>query len=47
MKERAAQFGMNSEKLAKNDLVLRGGFESLDICKQATAKSFQPAFLCG
>ena len=38
MKERAAQFGMDSEKLAKNDLVLRGGFESLDICKQAGVK---------
>lgn len=38
MKERAAQFGMGPEKLEKNELVLRGGFESLDICKQAGVK---------
>jgi imidazolonepropionase-like amidohydrolase len=35
MKERAAQFGMNSDKLAKNEIVLRAGFESLEICKRA------------
>jgi imidazolonepropionase-like amidohydrolase len=35
MKERAADFGMNKEMLAKNDLVIDGGLRSLDICKQA------------
>lgn len=38
MKERAAHFGMNEEKLAKNELVLRAGYESLDICRQAGVK---------
>ena len=38
MKERAAQFGMSAEKLEKNDLVLRGGFESLEICRKAGIK---------
>lgn len=38
MKERAAQFGMTREKLEKNELVLKGGFESLDICRQAGIK---------
>jgi imidazolonepropionase-like amidohydrolase len=38
MKERAAQFGINAEKLAKNELVLRGGFESLEICRKAGVK---------
>ncbi|MCW5748924.1 MAG: amidohydrolase family protein, partial [Alphaproteobacteria bacterium] len=35
MKERAAQFGMTADMLAKNDLVLQGGVKSLEICKQA------------
>jgi len=35
MKERAAQFGMSADKLEKNELVLRGGFESLDLCRKA------------
>jgi imidazolonepropionase-like amidohydrolase len=35
MNERAAQFGMDADKLAKNDLVLQGGLKSLEICKQA------------
>jgi imidazolonepropionase-like amidohydrolase len=35
MKERAAQFGMTAEMLAKNDLVLEHGFRSLEICKRA------------
>ncbi len=35
MKERAAQFGMTADMLAKNDLVLEGGLRSLEICKQA------------
>ena len=38
MKERAAQFGMSPEKLEKNELVLRGGFESLEICRKAGIK---------
>ena len=38
IKERAAQFGMTAEKLEKNELVLRGGFESLDICRRAGVK---------
>ena len=38
MNERAAQFGMNSDKLEKNDLVLKGGFASLDISRQAGVK---------
>jgi imidazolonepropionase-like amidohydrolase len=38
MKERAAEFGMNADKLEKNELVLKGGFESLDICKQTGIK---------
>jgi len=38
MKERAAQFGMSPEKLEKNELVLRGGFESLEICRRAGIK---------
>ena len=38
MKERAADFGMNADKLEKNDLVLDAGFKSLEICKQAGVK---------
>jgi imidazolonepropionase-like amidohydrolase len=38
MKERAAQFGMSAEKLEKNELVLKGGFESLEICRKAGIK---------
>jgi len=38
IKERAAQFGMTAEKLEKNEMVLRGGFESLDICSRAGVK---------
>lgn len=38
MKERAAQFGMTADKLEKNERVLKGGFESLDICRQAGIK---------
>jgi imidazolonepropionase-like amidohydrolase len=32
MKDRAAQFGMTAESLAKNDLVIDGGLRSLEIC---------------
>jgi len=35
MHERAAQLGMNAYKLEKNAMVLKAGFESLDICRQA------------
>ena len=35
MRERAAEFGMNSEMLAKNDLVIDGALRSLEICKEA------------
>ncbi len=35
MRERAAQFGMTPEMLAKNDMVIDGGLRSLEICKRA------------
>ena len=35
MRERAADFGMSGEMLAKNDMVIDGGLRSLDICRQA------------
>jgi imidazolonepropionase-like amidohydrolase len=35
MKDRAAQFGMTPEMLAKNDLVIDGALRSLEICKKA------------
>src|SRR6266446_5760834 len=35
MRERAKDFGMTSEMLAKNDLVIDGGLKSLEICKRA------------
>jgi imidazolonepropionase-like amidohydrolase len=38
MKERAAQFGMSADMLAKNDMVLDGGLRSLEICKKAGVK---------
>jgi imidazolonepropionase-like amidohydrolase len=38
MKERAAQFGMTSDMLAKNDVVLEGALRSLEICKKAGVK---------
>jgi len=34
MKERAAQWGMIGESLAKNEIVLQGGLKSLEICKR-------------
>jgi hypothetical protein len=34
MKDRAAQFGMIGESLAKNELVLQGALKSLEICKR-------------
>ncbi len=38
MKERAAQFGMSAEMLAKNELVIDGALKSLEICKRAGIK---------
>ena len=38
MKERAAQFGMTNDMLAKNDIVLDGALRSLEICKKAGVK---------
>ena len=38
MKERAGQLGMDASKLAKNELVIEGGFASLDICRKAGVK---------
>jgi len=35
MKERAAEYGMTGDMLAKNDLVIDGGLRSLEICKRA------------
>jgi imidazolonepropionase-like amidohydrolase len=35
MKKRAAEYGMSSDMLAKNDLVIEGGLRSLEICKRA------------
>jgi imidazolonepropionase-like amidohydrolase len=35
MKERAAEFGMSGDMLAKNDLVIDGALRSLEICKAA------------
>jgi imidazolonepropionase-like amidohydrolase len=35
MRERAVDFGMTGDMLAKNDLVIDGGLRSLDICRQA------------
>jgi imidazolonepropionase-like amidohydrolase len=35
MRERAAQFGMSGDMLAKNDLVIEGGLRSLEICQRA------------
>jgi imidazolonepropionase-like amidohydrolase len=38
MKERAKEFGMSSEMLVKNDMVIDGGLKSLEICKRAGIK---------
>ena len=35
MRERAKEFGMTADMLAKNDLVIDGGLKSLEICKRA------------
>jgi imidazolonepropionase-like amidohydrolase len=38
MKEKAAQFGMTADMLAKNDIVIDGALRSLEICKAAGVK---------
>jgi imidazolonepropionase-like amidohydrolase len=38
MRERAKDFGMTADMLAKNDLVIDGGLKSLEICKRAGIK---------
>jgi imidazolonepropionase-like amidohydrolase len=38
MKERAAQFGMTAEMLEKNEMVLEGGYRSLEICRRNGVK---------
>ncbi|WP_075220357.1 metal-dependent hydrolase family protein [Acuticoccus yangtzensis] len=38
MKERAASFGMPESMLEKNDMVLEGGYKSLEICEAAGVK---------
>jgi imidazolonepropionase-like amidohydrolase len=38
MKERAAQFGMPASMLEKNDMVLEGGYRSLELCRDAGVK---------
>jgi imidazolonepropionase-like amidohydrolase len=35
MRERASEYGMTADMLAKNDLVIEGGLRSLEICKRA------------
>src|SRR3712207_2415480 len=34
MKRRAAEYGMNADMLAKNDIVIEGALRSLEICKR-------------
>ena len=38
MKERAADYGMPATMLEKNEIVLKGGYKSLEICKAAGVK---------
>jgi len=38
MRERAAEFGMDAAKIEKNEQVLKGGIQSLEICKRAGVK---------
>jgi imidazolonepropionase-like amidohydrolase len=38
MKERASQFGMTADMLAKNEIVIEGALRSLEICKKAGVK---------
>ena len=47
MKERAASFGMPADMLEKNDMVLEGGYKSLEICEAAGVKVAYGADLLG
>lgn len=38
MKKRAAEYGMNADMLAKNDIVIEGALRSLEICKRHGVK---------
>ena len=38
MKKRAAEYGMNADMLAKNDMVIEGALKSLEICKRHGVK---------
>jgi imidazolonepropionase-like amidohydrolase len=38
MKNRAAEYGMNADMLAKNDIVIEGALRSLEICKRHGVK---------
>ncbi|MCT4368952.1 amidohydrolase family protein [Yangia mangrovi] len=38
MKERAAGYGMPADMLAKNEVVLEGGYRSLELCREAGVK---------
>ena len=38
MKERASEYGMPPSMLEKNDMVLEGGYRSLELCKEAGVK---------
>ena len=38
IKERAREFGMTGDMLEKNEMVLEGGYRSLEICKRAGVK---------
>ena len=38
MRERAREFGMSAESLAKNELVIEGALKSLEICKRNGVK---------
>src|SRR4029078_6438237 len=46
MKKHAAEYGMNSDMLAKNDLVIDGALKSLEICKRhGVAVAYGPDLL--
>ena len=39
MKKRASEYGMNSDMLAKNDLVIEGALKWLEICKRISPRA--------
>src|SRR3982074_1856355 len=47
MKKRAAEYGMSSDMLAKNDLVIDGGLRSLEVCKRAGVPVGYGTYLLG